>query len=94
MDFDLAIDAVISDLEAFEKKFATNVFDTVRDKTPVKTGKARDGWTLDLLPGKAIISNDVEYITYLELGTPTMRPRGMVSTTLAEIDAIVGRSIV
>lgn len=76
------------DLQEAERDIMNDVLEELKSKTPVNTGTARDGWKLD---SDTEISNDVEYIGYLEMGTINNPPIGMVSTTILEVDSIVNR---
>ncbi len=55
----------------------------LRQYTPVRTGKLRDGWTLaSLTPDQLVITNPVEYAEYVNNGTPRMGARNMTGLTL------------
>lgn len=77
---------VQEDLNKLETELKNDLVETLKRKTPVNTGKSREGWKVS---GNEII-NDVEYIGYIETGTEHNRPVGMVSTTLKEVDSIIG----
>lgn len=76
---------VFDDLDRLQIDLLENILDEVRQKTPVDSGEAKNGWKIS---GKDII-NDVDHIGYLETGTAHTRPIGMVSTTLVGIDSLV-----
>jgi len=72
----------------------------VIDRHPVETGRARDAWgnallqvgtdgTSNSLHGRdhtsAQVTNEVDYVVFLEKGTRRMRPHLMVSRSLAEV---------
>ncbi len=67
------------------------LYQRLRELTPVRTGTARDGWTVEVKGAgflrRIVISNRVPYVIYLELGTDRMRPYAMVARTLAELAA-------
>ena len=85
----------VEDLDRVATEFVNQVakeqFDRIVQRTPVREGTARDGWVLTPAAGAtpATISNDVEHVIYLELGTYKMAPRAMVRLTLEETDQIV-----
>lgn len=64
---------------------ALALYDRIVELTPVRTGRARDGWELLFpTPLRAIIRNLVPYVQYLETGTDKMRAYSMVGQALAE----------
>jgi len=73
------------DLESMIVDVRKEVRDRVARKTPVLSGRARDGWEIE---GTKVI-NKVPYIGALEQGTSAKAPNGMVGTTLVEIDGII-----
>lgn len=76
---------VLPDYKGLKAHVVREVFDRVRRRTPVDTGRAQAGWEVS----EDIISNDVEYIGHLENGTSKMRPFAMVKTTLEEVPSII-----
>jgi hypothetical protein len=92
MDVEAACSLINEELKDLLPKVADELLTRVKDRTPVKTGTARDGWEVtDLTTTGFKIKNDVEYIGYLEDGTPKMRPVKMLATTLMEIDDIIAK---
>jgi hypothetical protein len=65
------------------------LYDEIRDKTPVRSGKLKDGW--ELLPEQ--IRNEVPYAGFIERGTEYISPVGMVATTIENIDNIIKQNI-
>lgn len=70
--------------------------DATRDRTPVETGEARDGWdqtNVELIEqteaSERKLTNRVEHIVYLEYGTRRMQPRHIVQRSLAEAAQLV-----
>jgi hypothetical protein len=55
---------------------------TVRAKTPVKTGRLRDGWHID---ADGQVSNEVEYATEIEFGTVSRPGAFMAERSVPEI---------
>jgi hypothetical protein len=82
-----AASIIEDDIKELEQLLLEELYGRIVDKTPVLSGKARDGWKLDAI--NSSITNDVEYIGYLETGTSTSAPVGMVATTLIETDNII-----
>lgn len=69
-------------------EFIDDLYDGVRNKTPVRTGTAKAGWEKDHLTklgDDGGVYNDVEYVKYLEDGTVHMAPVHMVKRTLSEL---------
>jgi hypothetical protein len=71
------------------KRKTEQVFTGVRNRTPVDTGRARDGWeiTAEIAAAGDVarIENAVPYIGWLEFGSPTVEAAAMVRTTLQEV---------
>ncbi|HSG69108.1 MAG TPA: hypothetical protein VLA12_01765 [Planctomycetaceae bacterium] len=70
--------------------------DATRDRTPVETGEARDGWDQSNIESieqsemsERKLTNRVEHVIYLEYGTRRMEPREMVRRSLAEAAQLV-----
>lgn len=65
------------------------VVDGVKEKTPVKTGRARDGWQVEQdikqVGDTGRIVNEVPYIGWLNFGTDRMSGHHMVERTLQEV---------
>ncbi len=58
----------------------------IKDRTPVDTGALRDGWRLEGSGTELEIVNDEEYASFVEEGTPSTQPAGMVALTLSEME--------
>jgi len=87
-------------VEDLARETALKVMETVSERTPVDTGRARAGWRISLgtatggrprgearavadgfrigLPGGLFLTNDVEYIVFLENGHSQQAPAGFV----------------
>lgn len=76
----------LSSKEVAEKR--KSLLQKLKDATPVKTGKARDGWKIE---GENIV-NEVDYISTLNQGTSKQAPAHFIEkTVLADPDfKIVG----
>jgi len=61
---------------------------TIKNNSPVKTGKLRSSWeeTQDItkVGQDAKVGTDVHYAEYLEDGTPKMAPRGFVNLSITK----------
>jgi hypothetical protein len=58
------------------KRLADTLFTEIKQRTPVKTGTAKAGWTKDVKATEFSIENNVPYIGVLDKGRH-MTPRGM-----------------
>jgi hypothetical protein len=76
-------------VEEVQDIFLVNCLESIKAKTPVDTGRARDGW---YIAGKQIL-NDVPYVPYLEMGTEKMRPFAMVAATVANKEDLLARAV-
>ena len=68
--------------------YIDDLYDGVKDKTPVRSGRAKRGWEkhhIQKMGDEGGVSNDVPYIGYLEDGTVHMAPRNMVKSTIQEL---------
>jgi hypothetical protein len=62
----------------------------VEERTPVgKSGRLKKGWGFTPKARDIEVYNIVEYASFVEMGTDKMEPRGMLRTTIAEMDQIV-----
>lgn len=83
------IDQDLKDLDNFNTKFAAEFLARVQRRTPVKSGKLREGFQATATKESIEVSNDVPYAQVIEQGNETHRPVGMVKTTIEEIEQIV-----
>ena len=60
---------------------ATKMKAAIVDATPIKTGKAREGWKLEREANGYAVKNDVEYIEHLNAGTSKQAPAHFVEQT-------------
>ena len=70
------------EIELIVNKTMTDLYEGLREATPVDTGRARDGWELKLGDEPEIV-NEVPYIGVLNDGHSDQAPAGFVE---AEID--------
>ena len=78
-------------LAELTRRVAAEIADRVSRRTPVDTGRARDGWVLSGAGHSYTVQNPVPYITALEHGHSAQAPAGMVAVTLSEAPALVER---
>lgn len=92
-------DMVLEDYQQFIRELAEDTLKAAQKFTPVRTGRARDGWEAKVnVPDNFrqsksqdnfVVSNQVPYVPYLDKGTPKMKPanngRGIIGPTLNEI---------
>lgn len=83
------IDIKLPDFGVLIEEVTTEIKERIKDRTPVRTGRAQTGW--ESTPGR--VWNDVPYIGYLEEGTSKMSPFHMVRTTLEELPEIVENAL-
>lgn len=68
------------------RKVTFDLHSMIVQRTPVDTGRARAGWSVDLRPDHSMIYNNVEYIVPLEYGHSRQQaPQGMVRVSIADI---------
>jgi HK97 gp10 family phage protein len=71
------------------KALATDLTRELKQKTPVRTGRAQAGWQATTGNKDFVIENKVPYTGYLESGTSKMRPankgRGIIGPALNSI---------
>ena len=79
-------------IEGLVSYVSKEILDRVQLRTPVKSGRARDGWELVQTSETEItINNNVPYIGLLEEGNSTQAPNGMVRVTLEEVPDIISK---
>ena len=69
-------------------KMQKDLFAGIQEDTPVKTGRAQAGWEstdITKMGNTGIVKNDVDYIGWLEFGTDTMQPFGMVRNNIKRV---------
>lgn len=55
----------------------------IRKRTPIDTGEARAGWEIDLFKnGNVRLTNNVDYVQYLQFGHSRQAPRGFAMQAL------------
>lgn len=66
---------------------ANDIFRSVKDLTPVDTGRAKRNWRLLRRRFGYIINNAVPYIVFLDRGHSKQAPRGMTKPTFERLKA-------
>ncbi len=74
-------------VDAFVKSVAVDGLSMVQSRTPVDTGRARQGWSIEKTRTGYLISNNVTYIVPLEYGHSSQAPAGMARVTAATLNA-------
>ncbi len=67
------------------RKVGLDLHSRIVERTPVDTGRAKGGWSIDTRPEVTWIYNNVEYIVPLEYGHSQQAPNGMVRLSIADI---------
>lgn len=75
-------------LERAKVEFATEFLNRWGMRTPVDTGTLIAGNEVKITETNFEFDNSVHYFGYIEHGTPTHSPVGMLKTTVAESPAI------
>jgi hypothetical protein len=71
-------------IEKAKVEFATEFTNRWAMRTPVDTGRLLAGNQVTITDTNFTFDNNVPYFTYVENGTPTHRPVGMLRTTVKE----------
>jgi hypothetical protein len=66
---------------------ANDIFRSVKNLTPVDTGKAKRNWRLLRRQFGFMVLNSVKYITFLDKGSSKQAPRGMTQPTFERLRA-------
>lgn len=70
------------------QKMQTDLYEGIKQDTPVDTGKAQAGWEnkqITNLGQTGLVKNDVEYIGWLEFGSDDTAPHGMVRRNIKRV---------
>lgn len=84
---------ITQDLSTFNGNFTERLLESIKSKTPVITGRLRDGFMIEKTAEGYDIVNDVPYAGFVEYGTATQRPQGMVRRALLENNLIAAAVI-
>jgi hypothetical protein len=78
-------------IDKVKRDFIDEFVKRVQQKTPVLTGRLRDGWEGDV--NQMSVSNNVEYAEFVEFGTERTPPVAMLRTTIEESEQIFNKVI-
>lgn len=73
--------------EQQSRLLANDIFRSVKDLTPVDTGRAKRNWRLLKRRFGYVINNAVPYIVFLDKGSSKQAPRGMTTPTFEHLRA-------
>ncbi len=88
---------ILQDLHKIVAEIAKDLHEDLQDRTPVKTGKARDGWTkTSAHKGRAVIRNRVDYVPHLDAGghkgpSKPFAPKGMTRPAVKQLQRDVAK---
>jgi hypothetical protein len=84
-----AIDKLNESYADFLERVGSEVEGALKDKTPVRSGRAQRGWDRTTKRDGFSVENAVPYVPYLENGTRKMKPankgRGIIGPALNSI---------
>lgn len=75
-------------LRKFKEEFGVEFTARAAEKTPVDTGALQRGWGFTMKQNDIEIYNIKDYASFIEYGTPSIEPVGMLRRTLLEKDEI------
>jgi len=75
-------------LRKFKEAHGVELMERVKQRTPVDTGHLQNSWGFQMKSTSYEVYNTKDYAAYVEYGTEKMAPRGMLRTTLLEVDQI------
>ena len=91
------VGAMSKDIDGQFAVLVGETFEQVQRRTPVDTGNARSGWTIERLEGNGEtvwrIANSVGYAVYLEYGWSKQAPAGMLRVSLLELEQRLVRAV-
>lgn len=76
------------DFDALIENVLKEAMNRIERRTPVRSGALQAGWELEKSKGSYQITNKQDYAIYVEEGTATTPPVGMVRTTMEELQQI------
>ena len=88
---------IFKELNMIVREIADDLHDDLQKRTPVRTGKARDGWTKRSSgKGRVVIANRVKHTPYLDAGghkgpSKPYAPKGMTKPAVKELQRQVSR---
>lgn len=86
LDSNRVIAGINKDLDQTVRLVSRDLFTTVKSKTPIRSGRAKRGWTLkQKKPRRYEIANKVPYIERLDNGYSKQAPNGMTRPAIREV---------
>lgn len=80
------ISELSNDVDQMVRQVSTDLLDTVKQKTPVASGRAKRGWRLRRQSKFSYeVANRVPYISRLDEGYSKQAPRGMTRPATREV---------
>lgn len=89
---DRVFDKILLDVDQFQHNFAEEFEKRLKQRTPVNSGKLRDGWERIVTADAILVQNKVKYATYVENGTEHMAGAHMLKTTKSESSQIAKKA--
>lgn len=74
--------------DEFAQEFADEFEERVKMRTPVDTGRLRNGWIVVVTDDDISVENHVPYAGYVEQGTEHMSGAHMLAITMTEVPEI------
>ena len=72
-------------LEGVNREMTVDLYFGLWEATPVRTGYARSRWTARYRRGRGSITNDTDYLIYLNAGSSMQAPRGFIQAEIAKV---------
>ena len=73
------------------KKISQRTVSIAREETPIRTGRARRGWTERSNDSGFFVQNSVPYIEQLEKGRSRQAPKGITKPTVRRVAGIINK---
>lgn len=77
------------DLEKALTDSLEEVIVRIKRRTPIQTGKLRDGFSLEKQESNLNIINTQDYVDVVEQGNSSQAPQGMIRISLLELQSII-----
>ena len=74
-----------------KQAISVRLIEALKDRTPVDTGEARDGWRIN---GRGNIVNDVDHIEALNKGHSTQAPSHFIEQTVMSFENVKPNGII
>ena len=73
------------------KEISQRTVSIAREETPIRTGRARRGWTEKSDDSGFFVQNSVPYIEQLEKGRSKQAPKGITKPTVRRVTGIINK---